>query len=261
MEDSLQLTKSLFPEISSLYQDSIIGGNIIKLGAALLDSNYITSEFVLLNEEGIIANGLKQFKELKTDKDAYPNNNEAILKMLGKFNTKKSNDLLLKYTALPQTWVVNNAIPLLLKNNQTVPIANIKKLAADKGWRTDFYNSLKKINKTSLFPKEFYSQQKFAESYIYTLLYYDESEINDIAYLTVKTGDVKGTPKRFVLYKVKTYEDEPYRLAICGPFNKDQTIAEINDDDKSIQIFYEEEFSASTIEENFSKYLEELNKR
>jgi len=131
----------------------------------------------------------KQYEELKKDNDAYPSYCSDILELLGKFNSKETNAELNKFVALPVFWIKDKAIITLLKNNQPVLPAEIKKIAADKSWRSSFYQSLKQIKKASLFPKEFYTQQKFAESYMFNSFADDyEVETKSIQFLKEKNG-------------------------------------------------------------------------
>ena len=147
----------------------------------------------------------------------------------------------------------------LLKNNQPVLQADIMKFAKDKEWCTSFYSQLKKINKTALFPKEFYTQQKFAESYLYNSLNEDyEVAVGKMQFIKVKTATVNGKLQRYYVYKIMPDDDEDKtpRMAICGAFSNTISIAEVEDADLDIYFDYDKEFSAATVEEQFKIYID-----
>lgn len=258
--DSLDLAKGFFPAATSLYADTITGSGMARIANDLLDSNLVAPADVLQNENGLISLAKKQYAELKKDKDAYPGYNSEIITLLGRFNTAQSNGLLYKFSALPDMFTKNSAIIALLKNNQPIPASDIKKFASDKEWRTGFYASLKKIKKTALFPREFYSQLKFAESYLQNSLTGDyEVDIKSMQFVKEKTAGINGRMKRFYIYKVVLDydEDKTPRFAVCGAFDMDKSIAEIEDEDLDVFLNYDEEYSLSAIDDMFSRYIEE----
>lgn len=262
--DTLELVKDFFPAAAVLYADTVVGGGIAKLANELLDSNLVKTADILQNESGLLALANRQYEELKKDKDSYPVYNSEVITLSGRFNTKESNAVLTKYLGLPEMWVKNNALLALLKNDQPVPASEIRKFAADKDWRTSFYESLRKINKTLLFPQEFYSQSKFAESYLYTSLTGDyEVDVKSMQFVKEKTAEINGKTKRFYLYKVLLDydEDKVPRFAVCGPFEMDKNIAAIKEADLDVYMNYDEEYSLKTIDEMFSKYLDAMQER
>lgn len=263
LADSLDLVKDFFPQAVKLYSDTVVGAAMIRLANALLDSNKVTAATALQNEKGVCALAGKQLQQMKNDADNYQAYNEDVITMLGRFNTKECNALLSRFAKLPDMWVKNNAILALLKNNQPVAQPDILKFANDREWRTAFYSSLKKIHKTSLFPKELYTQQKFAEGYLYTNLpeYYD-TDISSAQFIKTKTAMVAGKLQRFFIYKVIVVEDDDKtpHLAICGAFNSNVAIAEVADEDVDVYLDYDGRFSLSTIDAKFKTYIEEKEK-
>lgn len=258
--DSLDLAKSFFPEATSLYADTITGSGMARLVNELLDSNLITATDALKNEKGLISLAARQYAESKKDKDAYPAYNIDIIALLGRFNTAESNEMLNRFSALPDMYSKNNAIIALLKNNRPVPASEIKKFAEDKEWRTEFYESLKKIGKAALFPKAYYSQLKFAEGYLYNSLLNDyEVGIKSMQFVKEKNAEINGRQQRFYIYKVVLdYDDEKTpRFAVCGAFDMDKSIAEIKDEDLDVYLNYDDEYSLSAIDGMFKKYIDE----
>jgi uncharacterized protein YbaP (TraB family) len=257
--DSMNLIKGFFPSATALYADTVVGPAIMKLANELLDSGFVKPADILQNEKAVYVIAKKQLDELKADIEAYPLYNSDVIDLLGRFNTKLGNELLNQFAKVPDLWTKSNAIVALLKNNQPVLAADIMKFAKDKEWRTSFYSQLKKINKTTLFPKEFYTQQKFAESYLYNSLNEDyEIAVGKMQFIKVKTASINGKLQRYYIYKITPddEEDEVPRIAICGAFSNSISIAEVEDADLEIYFDYEKEFSAATVEEEFKIYID-----
>jgi hypothetical protein len=262
--DSAELIHNFFPQASKLYGDTIVGAGIIRVANKLLDSNKVSIEDIQQNEKGVYSLATWQLKQLRTDDEVYPDYNEDVINMLGRFNTKEGNTLLNQFARQSNMEIKNDAVIALLKNNQPVAPADVKKFAADKEWRVSFYRNLKKINKQSLFPKEFYTQQKFAESHLHIWLSDDdEIAIKSMQLVTSKTATIGGSVKRFYIYKVifDEEEDNTPRLAICGPFDNNLAIADIKDADLDVYCDYESAFSQSTIDKKFKDYIEEKIKK
>lgn len=258
--DTLELVKDIFPAASALYSDTTMGPGIVKLANSMADSNLVAPADILQNEAGLMKLADKQYAELKKDNEAYPDYISEVITLLGRFNTDNTNALLNKYLQLPVMWVKNNAILALLKNNKPVPVADIRKFANDKEWRTSFYESLKEIKKTSFFPKENYSQLKFAESYLYNSLMGDyEVDVRSTQMIKEKTAEINGKMQRFYIYKVVLNEDDTKTtyFAVCGAFDMDKNIAEIKMEDQDIYLNFEDVFSLSAVDELFKKYIDE----
>lgn len=261
MLDTPQLSKTLFPEITSIYQDTLLGGAIIQLANRLLDSNIIDKTVALQNQNGILQNATHQIKVLKRDKAGTGPQSIDIIQMLGKINNKQANDLLLQYLAIGETWDKEPALVQLIKNNATVAPASIVKIAADNYNRTIFYDDLKKIGKEKYYPALYYSQKQFAEGYLFLVLTEEyEQEEPKITFLSEKISKVIGVEKRFYLFKVKTnYDGETYyNLAIMGGFDKNlQKIALTYDEQ---QYYYEEEkYNAANVLKIYEKFIKDLN--
>ena len=262
LSDSLLLTKELFPEITALYNQPIIGGGIMHVANKLLDSNIIDKQIALSNEKGILENANNQIKSVRKNKDTALFYSDETIKMLGRLNTKESNEILKKYFSISKMWDKKNALLELINNNIAVLPADILKIAADKDFRTDFYTELKNIKKENLFPKQYFTQQKFAEGYAYSYLIDDyELENPQLTFISEKISKVKGIEKRFFIYKVKNvYDGEvTYNLFIMGGFPKDLTKIDLKYDEQ--EYYFNEDFKQSTINEIYNNYIKELNAR
>jgi hypothetical protein len=260
VSDTAELIKDIFPAATALYADSITGPGIARLANQFLDSNLVTAADILQNEKGLIDLATYQHGQYKKDKDAYPPYNAEVISLLGKFNSDQSNAMLNKFLQLPDMWVKNNAILALIKNNKPVAESEIKKFASDKEWRTAFYESLKKINKVSLFPKEFYTQVKFAESYLQVSLSEEyEVDVKSMQLVKEKTVEIDGKMKRFYIYKVVLNDDEDKtaRFAVCGEFDMDKSKVALEYENQHAYLDYDEVFSLAAVDELFKKYLDQ----
>lgn len=261
LADSLQLCKQFFPEISKLYADTVLGTTIIGLTARLIDSSLLSKEMLDNNIEDICSIAEKQLQDIKKDNDDFPFNNNYVIEALGKINTKRTNDLLYEFTKLPPLYIKEDAVVSLLKNGQVIPAAEIKKIAADQGLRIEFYSSLREMGKTSLFPKEYATQQKFAESYLYEYNEDGDEEGNTVFKpVKEKVIEENGVSKRYYLFKMtSTYEEDDAQtlLAICGPFDADKKVLEIKKGTDETTVLYDEKYSASTVDELFNKFIEQ----
>jgi hypothetical protein len=151
----------------------------------------------------------------------------------------------------------------LLKLKQIVSPAEVRKLAADRGYRTYFYTELKAIGKQDLFTPEFLTQQQFADAYIYNYANDEEDNNTVCKFLLEKTAVIKGVQKRFYLFKVSfNYDEAPEsHLAICGPFELNKTNVILNEAELDQKIFYEEKFSNAAIGDLFNKYVRDENQK
>ena len=256
LADSLSLTKDLFPEVERLYADSIIGSALIKLTVDLIDSNKMSLEDVRDNVELIYSLAKKQLKQIKSNTDEYPVYNDYVIKILQKLNSKQSIELLRSFMQASNIEIKYNSVLALLKLNQAVLPSLIHSIAANNGYRTQLYSSLKEINKASLFPRDFLSQQKFAESYVYNYASEDEDSVT-IQAEGERMTKVNGQPKRYYLFKLNSvYDTETSsHLAICGPFDMDKKKFEINDDNLQVNVFYDEEYNPESTERLFQQFL------
>jgi hypothetical protein len=260
--DSLELMKDFFPVATRLYGDTTIGSAIMAIGNQLLDSNMVKREDIVQNEKGLYVLANKQLEEFRKDKEAYPAYNSELIRLLGIFNSKESNALLYRFNKVNDLWVKKDAVLALLKNKQPVAAADIMKFAVDKEWRARFYALLKKAGRTDLFPKAFYTQQKFAESYLFSTLSDDEElAVKTMQLVKTKTAVINGKQQRFYLFKVTPDdEDNTAHLAICGAFNNNLAIADVSDEDLDTFYDYDEEFSSGTIDKKFENYISEKKK-
>lgn len=264
--DSLSLTKKLFPEILKLSNDNLFAERIIAISRNLIDSNLISYEMLLPYKTNFLHTADTILATLnKETEEFYGYGYLDMLHLLAGFNDEKCNQLLQKYLLLNSLMLKQEALIGLLKNKQVVSPAEIEKLAADKSYRRDIYDNLKKIGKSGYYPAKYRTQRHLAESDIYNYAY-SEDEPAEMNYIGERTLLYKGKKQRFYLYElVYNYESEESDemevhkyLGIAGSFSIDlKTMEKVND---VTGLFYDEEYDPKKIDRQLSSYLKSLEK-
>lgn len=263
--DSLQLTRQLFPEILTLSNDHLFAERIIDLCVALLDSNLIDTEMLdpyrrnfLYVADTTLAGIKDQTGEEEFDGYSYVN----IVKLLGYLNDPESNRLLQAWLLPDDLTIKQEAAVALLKNNQPVSGKELEKIAADKAYRKDLYESLGKIGKQDMFPSKYLTQQYMAESDLYRYAY-DEVEPK-LVFIGKRELVYKGEKQRFYLFKI-TYsygeegeEDEGGKeeyLGIAGPYALN--LKKVTSDNKATGWVWKETYDAKKTEQQLADFLKE----
>ncbi len=255
LTDSLQLAQHLFPEAAEYFGDTFIGAGMISLAAQLLDSNLLQKDIWISNEAGVLTTAQNQLKKLQhNDYLAY---SSQIINALEHINNKQAIQILNGFMAAKPLYTKQDALIALMKLKQPVPAGEIRKLAVDKGYRTYFYKALQTAGYQKMFTPEFLGQQQFAAAYLYNMAMDDDTDDASLTFLMEKVYSVNGVQKRFYLFKILfTYESgKESHLAISGPFNADKKVVLVGDEGENQKIFYEEKFSAATINKLVDKYI------
>jgi uncharacterized protein YbaP (TraB family) len=258
--DSLSLARKLFPEILKLSNNNSFAEQVIGISRDLLDSNLITREMLLPYKTNFLHTADTILISLKKEKEpVYGFSHLDMLHLLATFNDEESNRMLQQYLSVNSSIIKQEAIIGLLKNNQVVPPSEIEKLAADKYYRRDLYDNLKKINKINFYPAKYATQRQLSESDMYNFASY-EDDPSEMSYVGEKTLLFKGKRHRFYLYKVVySYENEEGKmevnkyLGIAGSFAMDLKNLEIGNDITGL--YYEEEFDPKKTEKQLSAYI------
>ncbi len=261
LKDSMALTAPIFPSIQTLAKNGANGPLLANLALALLDSGYIKQEQLAQAQDDYISSAQKLLPEVKKGTNQYFTTAD-LLKLIGSFNTTAGNAVLKSYLAAYGPYIKKDAAILLIKNKQPVPAGVLLKLAADEEIRNILYQELKDLKQTALFPKQYATQQYFAEAAIHAAAS-DDYTVLKMTFLTKKTATYKGKPYVFYLYRVVLEDDDPAGyLGIAGgykPGSASLTAAEDLSD-----IYWYETYSAgktNTFFKNFLKNSEKENQR
>ena len=261
LNDSLPLTKSIYPDLLPLLRDSMAWRPVIMLTNSLLDSNLIQKsmlngymkEINRITEKGIKAISKKDFDS--------PYWYYALIELFGKLKTKESELWLRKFLASTNIHLKYDAASALLENNLPVGSADLLKIAADKDYRITLYERLKELKKGSLFPLTYKNQKAFAESELYfiaTERY--EVDVTKMTFVAEKTASYQGKKHKFYLFKVTIDgEDGPeHRLGIVGPYSLKP--APLVTESDLCGIYMNEEFNSAKLDSLLKTYLLQMEK-
>lgn len=259
--DSVQLTATLFPDILKLAGSQQFGSRIMQVTNELIDSSVITVAMVMPYAPSIyrytdsVINVLHQTDS--SEIEGYTERSRIYL--LAKLKQPEAFQLLQKYLSVNQTFVRMEAALMLLKNEQRVDADVFGKIAADRWFRRDLYDSLLVIGKEKLFPARYLTQELMAESDMYNAAY-DDIPVMGMQLLGVRQMQYKGELRRFYLYRVQLgegdEEDIETYLGIAGPYS-------LKDHDMGLKssitgLYTTEAFDEDKIDEHLKAYLAEI---
>ena len=258
LRDSLSLTASLFPDILQLTTDSIF---IAMFPAVLCD--LLDSSLIRINVLAPYANNFYKYAQRElvrlNDADEYGYLATSLIKLLGKFNTGESNQLLQRFLKARQINVKENAAVALLKNNQVVDRIQLEKIAADRDYRCDLYSQLVEAGKEKFFPPRYSSQKSIAESNIY-IIASDDYEPSAVQFIGERMAEYKGEKQKFFLFRI-TYKyddgDSGTYLGITGPYVGTKKVV-INSEVTGL--YLDEPFDTKKVDQHLKLYLEQQEK-
>ncbi len=162
--DSLELARTLFPEILSTISNEGMFESIAGLTTSLLDSNFINRDIISKYKEPIFEMAKRQLERSKDDLEADAYEYYDLVKLLGVANTPESYKLIRKFEEVRDKGLRMQCIVALLKNNQPVNRVDLFTLATSDQFRSDLYDELKELGKEKLFPREYLSQQQLGKT-------------------------------------------------------------------------------------------------
>jgi len=278
LKDTLGLSKIFYPEFLHYMGDTAMGMPVAGLTKEMLDSGMISINIVQAAKNDILKLGRRQLKyALKADVNDYSYDYRItdLIPLMGMMKQKETDELVAEFLKAKPVVIKKEAALALIKNNKPVNPATLQKIAGDKYERANFYDDLNKISKAGLFPADFRSQQKLAESYIYQSLVDDddgESSDAELIYIKKIEDDYRGEKKRFYFFRVNfpgevdstememTDTGSESYLAIAGPFDIDGHKLNIEEGKNITGLYYDEKFDGLMMDDYFKKFIEERSK-
>jgi uncharacterized protein YbaP (TraB family) len=278
LQDTLSLSKIFYPEFLHYIADTTVGMPVARLTKEMVDSGMISINIVQSAKNDILKLARKQLKYAlmaEVNDYSYDYRIMDLVPLMGMMKQKETDELVAEFLKAKPVGIKKEAALALIKNNKPVSPSSLQKIASDKYERANFYSDLSKINKTGLFPADFRSQQKLAESYIYqSLVDDDEGESGDpeLIYIKKIEDDYKGEKKRFYFFRVNfpgetdstemetTNVGAESYLAIAGPFDTDGTKLNIEQSKNITGLYYDEKFDGLMMDDYFKKFIEERSK-
>lgn len=251
--DSLELTRSLFPEILGMLKNQHYWENISSCTARLLDSGMVSREMLQPYTPDIyyIADTLLNGNTLNSE-DAWSWGYSNLLEILGHINSDESNQLLQRFLKGKEMYLKSVAALRLVKNGLPVDPAELEKLAADNEYRLDLYSDLKELGKLSLFPEKYLTQRSFAEAELFTHAS-EEYSPSAIEYIGEKQTAFTGQKMRFYLFRISFEDEEEGKpetyLGIAGPYEIDPKNLETTND--ATGYHYDEAYNKKQVDKHF----------
>lgn len=256
--DSMQLGRTLFPEILQLSNDSLFREVLVSTADKFVDSNFLSMNDLLPYRNQFVAQAKINFKKIKEDEDFWWNYYDWV-PFIGKFNDHETNNLLRDLLGVKSASIRYQTVVALLKNDQSLNGSQIEGVAASNNYRKDLYEEMKKMNKLKLFPPRYATQLRIAESEIFQMAS-DEDEPSSVSFIEDRTAEYMGKKKKFFLFKVTFGEGaERYSyLGITGPYDLDSK--EVITSSEASGIHWEEEYDKGKVDLHFKAVLEQMEK-
>jgi uncharacterized protein YbaP (TraB family) len=255
--DSLKLTAILYPDIMKLAGKEDLWWMIAGQATSLIDSNLLSKNTIRQYGNYFMESAKRELKadKLSIEENAYEYYD--LIRILGIINQPESNALLTKFSKFDNRGLRYNVILAQLEAKQPVDLKTIYTLATTNEYRHDLYDELKKLNKQNLFPSEFLTQQKLAESKLYSYSS-EEDPPASMQYLGNKITDFNGKKQKFYLFKIM-FSDDPDAasyLGVAGPYSLDQK--NYLSTHEATGCYYSEEYDAKKTEQQLKDYFKSL---
>ncbi len=250
--DSLQLSKSLFPQLLQLSTLNDYKDNITNLLVTLVDSSYIKgaayeSYFSGIYVDAKVAWKKQQAKEEKimeannkkdpADEDdeaedysgngnSYVLNDHAILLMPFYESNKNVRQYFARLLQSKDDVVRMNAAVLLLRNKKEVADSILDQLAANDKNRGLLFYQLENAGRLDKFPLVYKNQLALARSYM--LMQNDKKKIDSVVFIKKMAASVKGKSGQLYFFKYRIKKTDDWKIGLSGlqPFSEKQQSSE-----------------------------------
>lgn len=255
--DSLKLTAVLYPELLKVAGNESLWWMIAGQATSLLDSNLISKNTIRQYGKFFIESAKRELKADKLFIEENADDYYDLVRILGIINLPESNTLLTKFSKFDNRGLRYNVLLAQFDANQPVDTRTIYTLATTNDYRHDLYDELKKRNKLKLFPSEFLSQQKLAESKLYAYSSDEEPPVT-VQYIGNRITDYNGKKQKFFLFRL-IFSDEldaSSYLGVAGPYSLEPKAYESNHE--ATGCYYSEEYDAKRTEQLLKEYFKTL---
>ncbi len=282
--DSLELTKTLYPDLLNYISDTTMDLAIVSLTKTMLDSNKLTMDILLPVKAELIKLAKRHVKSMNNEEYSYRYEIPALIELLGYFKQKDADDAAGAFLKSKEIYVKKSAALTLIKNNKPVAALQLSHIANDLQYRVSLYEELKKISKEKLFPADLRSQVSLAEGYVVNAVYDEEEDetIPEMIFIKRIEYNYKGNKKAFYIFRAnyeyemeedadvdstvqwtspevtegtKNTTTESY-LAVAGPFDLNKSELMIDEKENISGGWYDDKFDGMKIDYFFRKYIE-----
>lgn len=201
--DSIELSRTLFPEILSQVENPTISDQLINLTDYLLRVEYLSPSDLTDYHEGLLAVARKkaavvsrQREEEVSFYDLY-----ASMRILGVAEDSTLNNALREFLPIQLSGVRMHAGLLLMDKGKEIEPQYWESVGADIYFRRDLYDSLSARNRMDLFPQKYLTQEMMAASDMYNYAS-DEIRPNEVELLEEREITIDGVKKRIYIYTI-----------------------------------------------------------
>jgi uncharacterized protein YbaP (TraB family) len=257
LSDSLELIKPLLPELLPLLKDPLTCWNMTSLVENLLDDSLVAISILTPYKKDLYTMSASALKELKDPEANDQYQYHSLVRLLPKLKDPVATQWARKFLLQSNIYLKKTAAIALLKSGQIVEATEWLKLGADKEMRTAVYNELVKLKKAHLFPKQYLTEQAFAESELYSYAT-EDNDVKKITFIGERTITYKGQRKKFFLYRIDmtTEEETIIHLGVAGPYGSKpaKPVSEAG----VTGIYWGEEYDAAKLDAQLKAYLKEM---
>ena len=240
LEDSLQLSAMLFPELLQLstlddYKEKITGllvslvdSGYVKPGTYenYLSNIYIDAKVALKKQQGKDEKLMQEANKKEADGDDEPERsyrynskgssleNYSILLMPFYDYNKNVRSFFAKLLQSKDPFVKLNTAVLMIRSNRFVPDSLLLSFAADDQYRGTLFAELEKIKRPERFPAAYYTQPLIARSLLVEQNEYDK--LDSIVFITRQPASLKGKRGFVYFYKYRIKRDDQWKIGISG---------------------------------------------
>ncbi|HVU56088.1 MAG TPA: TraB/GumN family protein [Puia sp.] len=222
LKDSLALTAGIYPALLPWARDTLHASAVAAIAVALVDSGYLSKEALVSSSGVFLAAAKSLLPGLKANGDYNEFFISHLIELMGHLHTPAANALLKEYLSVKNIYLLSTTVTQLLKSQQPVSPAALRRLAADPSYRIDLYDDMKKYHRTALYPAEYLSQSSFALATLESAVAEEDEEYDSVAFVYKRTASYHGKPYVFYLYKVyfDLHTEEPHcYLGVAGGYD------------------------------------------
>lgn len=280
LQDSLQLSKLLFPQLLQLSTLTDYKENINNLLVSLVDSGYLkaadyASYFPGIFVDAKVAWKKQQAREEKImeennkkdveDEDytvevytgssnSYALNNYAVL-LMPFFESNKNIPVFFDRLLKSKNEDVKISIAtLLLRNNKAVPDSILNQLAADDKHRGTLYYQLDKAKRLDKFPAKYKNQLALARSFL--VMQNDDAPIDSVVFIKKMLTNIKSEKGYLYFFKYRQKKTDEWKIGISGlqPANE----KELSSNDRFARLTDKKIVTTTSLDDQLNDQLKKL---
>ncbi|NML20475.1 hypothetical protein HHL16_06300 [Pseudoflavitalea sp. G-6-1-2] len=255
--DSASLAAAHIKDLLPLLKDTIAAQPVMRYVNRLLEEKAINKSILAPFKESIYKYADHLALKDKDEPRVFWNQYNTA-QVLGAMKDAGAVQGLRKLLQNKSTNVKMLAVNALLPLNQTIPPAELLKIAADRNSRVFLYDTLASLKKLAVFPKQYLNQKAIAESELISEVDEDEYEIDQFVFVGERVVNFKNAKKKFLLFRLtfKGSESSSY-LGVAGPFSITPG-APVKRRAEATSMLYEKEYDATTLDDDLKQWLQSI---